>query len=67
MSDSAWAEPSGRVRHRLAAGQPPAVGLEQLTVSYDGVAVVAAVDLQVERGEWVSVIGPNGAGKSSLL
>ncbi|MEY2469561.1 MAG: cobalamin transport system ATP-binding protein, partial [Actinomycetota bacterium] len=29
--------------------------------------VLDAVDLNVARGEWVTVVGPNGAGKSTLL
>lgn len=38
-----------------------------VTVSLGGNDVLSGVDLQVARGEWVSVIGPNGAGKSTLL
>jgi branched-chain amino acid transport system ATP-binding protein len=35
--------------------------------SFGGVQAVSQVDLEVERGELLSVIGPNGAGKTSLL
>jgi branched-chain amino acid transport system ATP-binding protein len=34
---------------------------------FGGVQAVAAVNLEVRRGEMLSVIGPNGAGKTSLL
>jgi len=39
----------------------------QLTVDYDGVVALRAVDLDVRAGEIVAVMGRNGAGKSSLL
>ena len=38
-----------------------------VSVAYDGVTVVADLDLTVASGEWLSLIGPNGAGKTSLL
>ncbi len=38
-----------------------------LTVRLDGTLIVDGVDLQVARGEWVTIIGPNGAGKSTAL
>jgi iron complex transport system ATP-binding protein len=38
-----------------------------VTVSLGNKAILAEVDLQVERGEWVCIVGPNGAGKSTLL
>ena len=44
-----------------------AIGLERVTVSLGGRAVVRDVSASVERGEWVALIGPNGAGKTTLL
>ena len=36
-------------------------------VTYDGVAILDAVDFDVREGELVALLGTNGAGKSSLL
>ncbi|GAA0521631.1 cobalamin/Fe3+-siderophore ABC transporter ATP-binding protein [Paractinoplanes deccanensis] len=44
-----------------------AIRVEGLRVSLGGTLIVDGVDLDVERGEWVTVIGPNGAGKSTVL
>jgi iron complex transport system ATP-binding protein len=41
--------------------------LDRLSVSLDGVRVVAELGLEVEPGEWVVLIGPNGAGKTTVL
>jgi branched-chain amino acid transport system ATP-binding protein len=38
-----------------------------LTCGYNGVPVVAALDLAVEPGEVVALLGPNGAGKTTAL
>jgi thiamine transport system ATP-binding protein len=38
-----------------------------LSVTYDGVTAVDAVDLEVDDGEIVCILGPSGSGKSSLL
>lgn len=41
--------------------------LSGLEVSYGGIRAVKGIDLQVARGELVSLIGANGAGKSTTL
>jgi branched-chain amino acid transport system ATP-binding protein len=41
--------------------------IEELDVSYGGVAAVRELSLVVQPGEIVGLIGPNGAGKSSTL
>lgn len=41
--------------------------LDDVSVAYDGHAVVSGVTASVASGEWTALIGPNGAGKSSVL
>jgi branched-chain amino acid transport system ATP-binding protein len=51
-----------------AAARPEAlVEVRGLTAGYGRVPVVFDIQLQLGRGEIVSIIGPNGAGKSTLL
>lgn len=45
----------------------PALACRSASVVLGDQAVLDDVDLQVSRGEWVSVVGPNGAGKTTLL
>ena len=44
-----------------------ALQVNDLRVSYGGIAAVKGISLQVERGEIVTLIGANGAGKTSTL
>ena len=40
---------------------------KDLTVGYDGQALIRDIAIHVEKGEIVTLIGPNGAGKSTIL
>ena len=40
---------------------------EELTVGYDGKALIKNVCLEVQKGKIVTLIGPNGSGKSTIL
>jgi multiple sugar transport system ATP-binding protein len=45
----------------------PRLELRRVAKSFDGIAAVRAVDLNVGRGEFLSLLGPSGCGKSTLL
>jgi NitT/TauT family transport system ATP-binding protein len=53
----------------LAAGEAGlAVSLRGVTKSYDsGVQALGPIDLDIGRGEFVSLVGPSGCGKSTAL
>ena len=43
------------------------LSIRGLTVTIDGAAILAGVDVHAGAGEWLAVIGPNGAGKTTML
>ncbi|TNE77482.1 MAG: zinc ABC transporter ATP-binding protein ZnuC [Gammaproteobacteria bacterium] len=45
----------------------PLVTLENLTVAFDDRPAVDHVNLNVHRGDIITIIGPNGAGKTTLI
>jgi branched-chain amino acid transport system ATP-binding protein len=47
--------------------EPPLLAIEGLHAAYGRIAALKGVDLEVGRGEIVSLIGANGAGKSTLM
>ncbi len=49
------------------SGEPAAISVSHLTVSYHRVPVLLDVSFQVPPRSMTTVIGPNGAGKSTLL
>ncbi len=40
---------------------------QQMTVGYDGVPLIKDINMQVRKGEILTLIGPNGAGKTTIL
>ncbi len=40
---------------------------EKMTVGYDGKPLIKDIEMQVKRGEILTLIGPNGGGKSTIL
>ncbi|MFO7784116.1 MAG: ABC transporter ATP-binding protein [Thermodesulfobacteriota bacterium] len=51
----------------VAAASRAIVEIEDLYRSFDGLAVLQGISLEVERGELVALIGRSGCGKSVLL
>src|SRR3977135_1906988 len=54
---SAWA----------VAGRGASVSLTDLEKSYDRVAAVAGVSLDIQSGEFLTLLGPSGSGKTTTL
>ena len=43
------------------------IQLENITKSFGSLQVLRGIDLQIAKGEVVSIVGPSGAGKTTLL
>lgn len=43
------------------------IQLEGITKSFGSLQVLKGIDLEIEKGEVVSIVGPSGAGKTTLL
>jgi ABC-2 type transport system ATP-binding protein len=45
----------------------PALRVRSLHAGYGKLVVLAGVDLELARGEWLALLGPNASGKTTLL
>lgn len=43
------------------------INLKQVSLSLAGKPVLNAIDLSVEKGQWITLTGPSGSGKSTIL
>ena len=43
------------------------IKLEGITKSFGDLQVLKGIDLEISKGEVVSIVGPSGAGKTTLL
>ena len=43
------------------------IRLEGITKSFGSLQVLRGIDLEIKKGEVVSIVGPSGAGKTTLL
>ena len=43
------------------------IRLENITKSFGTLQVLRGIDMEIEKGEIVSIVGPSGAGKTTLL
>ena len=43
------------------------IRLEGITKSFGSLQVLKGIDLEINKGEIVSIVGPSGAGKTTLL
>ena len=43
------------------------IRLRNITKSFDALQVLKGIDLDIQKGEIVSIVGPSGAGKTTLL
>ncbi|MES9902627.1 MAG: zinc ABC transporter ATP-binding protein ZnuC [Sedimenticola sp.] len=51
----------------MTSGPEPLITAEGISIQLNGREVLEGVDLEIHRGEIITLIGPNGAGKTTLI
>lgn len=51
----------------VAVPSAPVIRVQHMTKSYGDTEVLRGIDLEVRKGEVISIIGPSGSGKSTLI
>jgi spermidine/putrescine transport system ATP-binding protein len=57
----------GQSDEQPAAVADPIIRLERIAKSYGGQDIIAGLDLDIERGEFLTLLGPSGCGKTTTL
>jgi len=50
-----------------ASARTPQLQCRELTVGYDGKAVISKLNFKVNKGDYLCIVGENGSGKSTLM
>ena len=61
------ARPTGFADDQLTSIESQMIALRGITKKFDSLQVLKGIDLDIARGEVVSIVGPSGAGKTTLL
>lgn len=71
MAASDAKEKTGSDAAKLEPNQPTAIDIRGLSLTFQAgdqpVHALSEIDLQIDRGEFVSLIGPSGCGKTTLM
>lgn len=59
--------PSNQIHANTPSALNTLISLNNVTLTLTGQKIIRHVNLDIHRGEIVTIIGPNGAGKSSLI